>query len=113
MPSAALKACSYPGCVTLVPSGRCELHRIAEMVYRNHEAQYLYGRAAWKARRVQQLAGQPWCEMCLADEIYTAAVDVHHVQRHEGDVNIFLSSPLQSLCHACHSKVTLQELRNG
>jgi len=113
MPSAAKKACSYPGCVTLVPSGRCELHRIAEVVYRNREVGFLYGRAAWKARRVQQLAGQPWCEMCLADEIYTAAVDVHHVQRHEGDVNIFLSSPLQSLCHACHSKVTLQELRNG
>lgn len=108
MPSAALKACSYPGCVTLVRSGRCAGHRQAEVVYRDRETQRLYDRR-WKVRRSIQLQAQPWCEECLRANVYTEATDVHHVERHEGDVEVFLSSPLESLCHSCHTVKTMAE----
>jgi predicted kinase len=42
--------------------------------------------------------------------IYKGATDVHHVIRHGGDREKFVTSPLISLCHECHSRRTLGEV---
>lgn len=113
MPTAAHKPCSYPGCTTLVKSGRCPQHQQPDAWHqRNAERQRLYDRA-WRKRRQIWLADHPWCESCLANGLYVPATDVHHVIRHEGDTHIFRTSPLKSLCHACHSAVTLAEVQTG
>ena len=117
MPKAALRPCRYPGCPELVERGYCAEHadRVSEMrkgsTVRDPEVQRLYNLRRWKRMREAQLRKQPWCEACLSDNIYTPAVHVHHVQRHGGDIAIFLTSPLQSLCHSCHSRITVEETR--
>lgn len=112
MPSRMLKPCSYPGCNKLVKSGRCEEHQQPQQSQRDPARQRLYGRK-WQKRRASHLAAHPWCAHCLSQGIYTPATDVHHVIPHRGDVNIFWSSPLESLCHSCHSKETAREGRGG
>lgn len=112
MPSKPLRPCKYPGCAELVPSGYCAAHERPRVVERDPERQRLYDRA-WQRRRRIHLANHPWCVECLVKGVYEAATDVHHVVPHRGDVKIFWSSPLQSLCHACHSRVTVSEGRGG
>ena len=111
MPYKAPKPCSYPGCTTLVQHGRCEQHPLPN-VYRDAEIQRLYDRK-WQARRRIFLSGHPWCEECLRANIYTPAIDVHHIRRHGGDRDVFDNSPLEALCKACHSKKTLEEVGQG
>lgn len=110
MPRAALKPCAHPGCPELVEHGRCAKHQRAEPVKRDKRVHRLYDRL-WGKRRAAWLAEHPWCAECLRQGIYTPATDVHHLVAHRGDANIFHSSPLESLCHACHSKVTMAEGR--
>lgn len=110
MPSAALKPCAYPGCTSLVKRGFCDVHVRPEIVIRDPERQRLYDRK-WQARRRVFLSQHPWCEECLRANIYTPATDVHHKQRHEGDIEKFLSDDLEALCHACHSRKTVQEIQ--
>ena len=117
MPRAALKPCKYPGCPELVERGCCEEHaKIRSDMRRGSNVRdprvhRLYGTKRWQLMRERQLAMQPWCELCLSTGIYTEATDVHHVERHEGDSHKFNNSPLQSLCHPCHSKKTAAEVR--
>lgn len=114
MPNKPLKPCKYPGCPELVSSGYCAAHeQTRPREYdRDPKRQRLYS-TAWKKRRLNHLAKHPWCEECLSKGIYTEATDVHHVIPHRGDVKIFWSSPLQSLCHACHSRITAAEGKGG
>ena len=114
MPNSAMRPCSYPGCPALVQHGRCEQHAEAPRpVYnRDPERQRLYDRK-WQMRRRLQLSKYPWCADCLAQGRYTAATDVHHINPHRGDPTIFITSPLISLCHSCHSKVTNGEPGRG
>lgn len=58
----------------------------------------LYKTTRWKRTREHQLALEPLCSDCSKP-----ATDVHHVIKHNGDPEIFWSSPLMSLCHSCHS----------
>jgi len=44
-------------------------------------------------------------------EVVVATV-AHHLQQHNGNWNIFCSSPLQSLCESCHNSVA-QSLEKG
>jgi hypothetical protein len=46
----------------------------------------------------------------LRASIYTPATDVHHLERHNGNLLLFLTSPLESLCHICHSRKTANEV---
>jgi len=75
------------------------------------ERQRLYGRKEWEQRRQLQLAREPWCAECLLLDRYTPATDVHHVIDHRGDPLIFATSPLQSLCHACHTRMKMKKGR--
>jgi 5-methylcytosine-specific restriction protein A len=110
MPSAALRSCSYPGCIALVPSGRCATHRQAEISYHDRESERLYNTQLWRRLRHHQLTIQPWCAECLRTNIYTPATDVDHIQPHRGDPILFFKGPFQSLCHVCHSRKTAGEV---
>lgn len=111
MPNRAMKACAYPGCVTLVRAGYCEQHKRNQVKpYRDQAKQNLYGTTLWRKMRAIQLSREPWCAECLRANVYTPATDVDHIERHDGDLEVFYSSPLQSLCHACHSRKTAQEV---
>lgn len=112
MPSKPLRPCKYPGCPELVTSGYCAAHDRPREVARDPERQRLYDRA-WQRRRRIYLASHPWCEACLVNGVYEAATDVHHVVPHRGDREVFKSSPLMALCHACHSRITASEGRGG
>jgi len=113
MPSAPLKPCTYPGCAQLVTSGRCEQHPIViQLTNRDPERQKLYDRK-WQMRRRLHLSKSPWCAECLRHDVHTAATDVHHLVPHRGDKTLFMTSPLESLCHACHSRITQAEGRGG
>ena len=108
MPYAALKPCDYPGCETLVHGSRCSKHK-KRIVHRDPDRQRLYDRT-WRKIRQSYLADHPWCDICLTNGLYVPATDVHHIDRHAGDVNKFYNSPLQALCHACHSRITADEV---
>ena len=112
MPNKPLKPCKYPGCPELVTSGYCDSHTSTRVYERDPEKQRLYGRA-WQKRRISHLAAHPWCDDCLEEGRYTEATDVHHEIPHRGDKKLFWSSPLRSLCHACHSRRTISEGRGG
>ena len=115
MPSAALKSCAYPGCQVLVAKGMCDAHTAqvnkdpARVRTRDAAVRRLYDRT-WKKMRSVYLAGHPWCADCLREGKYVPAIDVHHVQRHMGDRATFNSSPLEALCHSCHSRRTMSEI---
>ena len=117
MPKAALRPCRYPGCPELVERGYCKVHeemraeQVRAVSSRDPKVQRLYGRRSWEQMRKRQLSKYPWCDECLKAGIYTEATDVHHVERHEGNIHIFYNSPLQSLCHSCHSQITAAEVR--
>lgn len=101
----ALRICAHIGCHNLVKSGYCDSHQ-RETGYRHDpERQRLYDRK-WQARRRRWLSEHPWCEECLSNGLYVPATDVHHLRAHRGDRSVFISSELESLCHACHSQKT-------
>lgn len=122
-PQRLARECSVSGCSTLTRDKYCSAHKTEGEKEKKRwisqkdsdeqkERHRLYGRS-WQKRRIAWLAAHPWCEDCLVQERYTLATDVHHVIRHEGNKHIFDTSPLMSLCHSCHSKRTLDELREG
>jgi 5-methylcytosine-specific restriction protein A len=113
MPYRSLRPCAYPGCDQLVTRGRCDRHK-GEYVFDYHDpvSQGMYNSRCWKMLRDQQLRRQPWCEVCLSVGKYTPATDVDHIIPHLGNVEAFRNSPLQSLCHGCHSRKTASEVLN-
>lgn len=110
MPFASPKSCSYPGCITLVRRGFCDIHRRAEISYHDPDSKRLYDSSRWKMIRRLQLSRQPWCEDCLEQGVYTPATDVHHVEQHHGDPVKFFTGKLQSLDQVCHSRRTASEV---
>lgn len=111
MPYSSKRPCAHPGCTALVKFGYCDAHKPADVpVSEDRKAKMrLYGRAAWQRARRAQLAEFPWCARCLRANIWTPATDVHHLTPHHGDLEIFIASPKESLCHSCHSIVTAEE----
>jgi len=107
VPKAALRPCRYPGCPSLVIDGYCEDH--VPLPRRKQDYQRLYDRR-WQRRRAQWLSTHPWCEECMKQGIYTPATEVHHLIPHRGNIDLFLGSPLESLCKSCHSRKTNKEV---
>lgn len=111
MPNAAMKPCSYPGCATLVRSGRCERHPMDHALFHNPEHQRLYNTARWRRMRQRQLIVSPFCEECLRANVYIVATEVHHIERHNGNpLKFYADALLQSLCASCHSRKTASEV---
>ena len=65
----------------------------------------LYKTKQWQAMREQKLFDQPLCERCDAKGKMTIATVVHHIERHEGDENLFFCGQegLASSCERCHN----------
>lgn len=118
MATKPLRPCRYPGCYTLVPGGYCERHR-PKFTWRGGDRseaakawRWMYGTPDWKRLRSEQLLREPWCRECAKRSIRTRATDVDHIRDHKGDWAVFTDEGnLQSLCHSCHSRKTLSELR--
>lgn len=114
MPYRSKQPCARPGCNVLVQHGYCDAHRPepVPMSEDRKASKRLYDTAYWDKRRAAQLAAEPWCADCLRANIWTPATDVHHQTPHRGDAQIFRTSALVSLCHACHSTRTAEEGRS-
>lgn len=72
---------------------------------------HLYGNV-WRDMRASYLAAHPLCVECKKGGRCVVATVVDHVERHEGNPDLFYdSSNLQSLCKPCHDRKTWQETR--
>jgi hypothetical protein len=74
----------------------------------------LLGSGFWKKRRALQLRREPLCRMCLDNKgLVRRATVAHHVEQHQNDPNIFICSPLMSLCSHHHDSQMQQIERLG
>lgn len=73
------------------------------------ERQKIYQSKRWKELRLSKLRDQPLCELCLAKDKVTPAIDVHHIDsflNYEGLKRIdkaYNYNNLLSVCKECHS----------
>lgn len=111
-----LRPCRHPGCSQLVREGYCPTHKPKDRAQRSAEAAAWHGwylLPIWKDDlRPAQLLREPFCRECARRGIRTPATNVDHVVDHKGDWARFTDrGNLQSLCHSCHSRKTLSEMR--
>lgn len=120
MPSGSRKLCAYPGCAALVGSSEryCEQHRRSDVKRRTYDRtdtpwHRMYYTKAWRTLRKAHLIAEPFCRECRrAVGRIVPATDVDHIVPHRGNWSLFLDdSNLQSLCHTCHSRKTMAEVR--
>lgn len=106
-----LRKCARPGCRMLTSEGYCPAHKPKPVRKESAAWHYLYTdpRYGWQKRRRDQLLAEPWCRACAANGIRTRATDVDHIVPHRGNVELFMKGDLQSLCHSCHSRKTMEE----
>jgi predicted CXXCH cytochrome family protein len=62
-----------------------------------------YNCKRWRKLAKMHLAREPLCRLCLKRGIVTLASVVDHVTPHKGDLNAFLTAPVQALCVRCHN----------
>ena len=94
-------------CVEHQSLERAELERRKNFyVTARHNAwSTMYASPKWKALRDAKLREEPYCQICGAP-----ATEVHHIQPHNGDPELFYDSGnLMSICHSCHVKETQKE----
>lgn len=118
-----LRPCRHRGCAALVRgSDFCDKHkgqdrRVLRLAHGERgisgEWHSLYHGRRWQELRARQLIAEPYCRDCAKFGLRTKATDVDHIIPHRGDKSIFYdSSNLQSLCHSCHSRKTIEEMRS-
>lgn len=115
MPMRPMRRCAHPGCRMLTDNGYCPQHMPKKKRGTSEGWHYLYTspRFHWTERRTQQLLREPLCRICARRGVRTVATDVDHVVPHRGDVRLFMTGELQSLCHSCHSAKTMAENAEG
>jgi hypothetical protein len=64
-----------------------------------------YSLQRWRKRACHQLALEPLCALCLAQNRMTPATIADHHPPHKGDWNAFRLGPLRSLCRDCYQGV--------
>ena len=105
-----MRRCKAPGCMTLTADGYCPEHKPKQQRNVSKAWHRLYDRPEWPRLRADQLAREPFCRECAQRGERTRATEVDHIQPHRGDLRLFLDAGnLQSLCHRCHSRKTIQE----
>lgn len=110
-----LRPCKHPGCSMLVSGGYCDAHKPRDDD-RSDDAKAwrrFYLTDTWtQDLRPEQLLRQPFCEECDKRGLRVRATDVDHIVDHKGDWAVFTDRKnLRSLCHSCHSRKTLRDLR--
>lgn len=100
MPTRAKRPCRTPGCAGHAErDGYCQACVRRTERERGSAAQRGYGHR-WRKLRLMYLRAHPLCAECGAP-----ATDVHHLRpKAAGGPDAW--DNLQSLCHACHSRVT-------
>lgn len=117
-----LRPCRHPGCCILVPDGYCAAHKPKDSARRSEASKswhWMYLTPEWiNDLRPAQLLREPFCRECARryppgdPRRRTRATDVDHIVPHNGDWAVFTDrGNLQSLCHACHSRKTMAEIR--
>jgi 5-methylcytosine-specific restriction protein A len=95
-------------------SVRIAEQRIATEAERNRQKGKFYNSAVWRKFRLVCLAAQPLCAHCLTQGLVTVATDCHHIKDRRTHADLILDqSNIENLCHACHSKLTMQEMKSG
>ena len=106
-----LRRCAYPGCTMLTDSGYCQTHKPKQKRAASASWHWMYRapQLHWPERREAQLIAEPFCRECARRGLRVPATDADHVIPHRGDVKLFTTGELQSLCHSCHARKTMQE----
>lgn len=121
MPIQPARPCNQQGCGELITVGsRCEKHKRESAkgfdLYRGSSTQRGYG-GPWPKLRLRALQRDDYlCQPCLLETgRMVPATDVDHIKRFSG-----LHDPLRlditnlvSMCHACHSRKTMQQDGGG
>ena len=118
MPFAAKRPCLQPNCRALVKSGRCRTHEAQkrrEINRRNDRKskreRAFYWSKPWRATRLAYLKDNPVCEHHRMQGYVRAASEVDHIIPIAEGGEAFESINLQALCKSCHSRKTLEEMR--
>lgn len=112
-----LRPCTFPGCPSLVPSGRCPAHQPSSASSSStsptgtltpslsHKFKPFYNSRAWKHLRLYKLSISPVCERCNL----ALATEVHHIQSldERWDLRLDMGN-LGSRCKPCHSRETAE-----
>lgn len=118
MATRARRLCQHPQCGDVADEGLyCKAHKLVKVDDRPSASRrgYTY---TWQRLRRMKLNEQPLCADPFGDHAaqgeVVLATDVHHVKRvSDGNPVLTEMSQLQSLCHSCHSRVTVSEGRAG
>ena len=107
MPKAAPRVCTWPGCASLVPKGRCAKHAAQADRERGTSRERGYT-SAWQKARDAYLRLYPICaEHMRQGGRPVAASVVDHKKPHRGDMVLFWDSTnWQRLCKPCHDRKT-------
>lgn len=66
-----------------------------------------YWSRAWRKTRAEHLEHNPWCAVCAAIDIVTAATEVDHVVAKERMIDPHDHDGLRSLCKPHHGQKTI------
>lgn len=109
-----LRPCTFPGCPSLVPRGRCSLHQPSQRLgdgdpllpLLHHLHKPFYNSAPWRRARTLYLSLHPICELCQC----AIATEVHHILSLDARPDLALDpSNLQATCKPCHSRETVRQ----
>ena len=111
-----LKQCARPGCTELIERGNyCDRHKRHRFDLRAIEQKSSSARGydrRWEKYSREYLIQHPWCAECLRRGEHTPAEVVDHIIPHKGDRALFWAvENHQPLCVKCHTRKTLQEMR--
>lgn len=79
----------------------------------HREYKKLYDTRKWKRLRLYQLQKEPLCAKCKTKGQTTPASVVHHIVPHKGDLTLFYTGELESLCAHCHNVLTGMDEQHG
>lgn len=110
MPYKARHQCGYTGCPALVEAGTryCPGHR---KIYNQRGNAAHYDRR-WRKISKLHLSKNPLCAECQRAGRLTPATETHHiipVSAGGSDAE----ENLMALCKPCHSRISMEEIRNG
>lgn len=112
MASKPLRPCKHPGCAAFTRDGWCDTHRPKAAPRKESAAWHgWYSLPIWTDDlRPNQLLLEPFCRECARAGRRVRATDVDHIVDHKGVWAVFINrANLQSLCHSCHSRKTMQD----
>ncbi len=119
-PSHPFRPCADHGCPALVrpPERYCDKHRAQhEQAERERTADYERERGSstergysgrWQKIRLSILAERPLCQDCLAENRYTPATELHHMDKGVAEKGIHDPARMLALCKTHHSIRTMR-----